>query len=254
MKESSEDTISGELRGIKGIGPARQKWLQETLNIMTIDDLAMAAWESIEFEVSQDDDIIIPRREIQNWITQARSQQATMSQPKAAPQSLEEIVEIEEIELNDPIELIPSPIVPPSLSVRITQIKIIQSDLIQHSIVPGQSTVPILWRHQPFAIDVQFEIETAVETVIETVIDSALQDSIAAATYHLQCHAQNRITQQISILESPFSSPLISDQTSYDSRLPNFQLDIGIYRLQIWVTLQGLRAVGYFDIPLIQIT
>lgn len=253
MKESSEDTISGELRGIKGIGPARQKWLQETLNIMTIDDLAMAAWESIEFEVSQDDDIIIPRREIQNWITQARSQQATMSQPNSAPQSLEEIEEIEkieEIELNDPIELIPSPIVPPSLSVQITQIKIIQSDLIQHSIVPGQSTVPILWRHQPFAIDVQFEIETAVETAI----DSALQDSIAAATYHLQCHAQNRITRQISILESPFSSPLIPDQTSYDSRLPNFQLDIGIYRLQIWVTLQGLRSVGYFDIPLIQIT
>ncbi len=249
------------LRTIRGIGPARQKWLQETLNIVTIDDLATASWESIEFEVSQDEGIIIPRREIQSWIAQAQAEQAELNlniitpEPQIQDSSGQNLLELtseispeettlEEITPNMTIAIAPIAIVIPDLSLQITQIQILQPDSNPQSIVPGQSRLPVFWKHQPLTLEVQFELGLA----------PCSHEAIAAATYHIQCHAQNRVTQWTTTFETPFSSPLAADQTVYNSYLPPIQLDIGIYRLQIWVTLQGIRSVGYFDIPLIQIT
>jgi hypothetical protein len=257
----SKTEPSEVLQGIRGIGPARQKWLQETLNIITIDDLAMASWESIEFEVSQDEGIIIPRREIQSWIAQAQAERPDVNLGVIEPDSESDseslglseqnVLEItgeivsDEITPDATIAIAPIAIVIPDLSLQITQIQIIQGfNSIPYTIVPGQCNLPVLWKHQPLTIEVQFELGLVPSS----------HDAIAAATYHIQCHAQNRVTQWTTTLETPFSSPLIPDQTVYNSCLPPIQLDIGIYRLQIWVTLQGIRSVGYFDIPLIQIT
>ena len=34
---------TGDLKDIRGIGPARHQWLQETLNLVTIEDLAIGS-------------------------------------------------------------------------------------------------------------------------------------------------------------------------------------------------------------------
>lgn len=254
MTKSSENFAPEALRGIRGIGPARQKWLGETLNIVTIDDLAMASWESIAFEVSQDDGIIIPRHEIQSWITQAQAErpQANLAivdadlAPELSDQNVLEIAD--EAIPDEPLALAPIAIVIPDLILAILQVQIIQSNSNPIPILPGQSNIPILWTHQPFEVEVQFELE------IDAELDEPMEEAIVSATYHVQCHVQNRVTQWMTILESPISTALIPEKTIYNSRLPSFQLPLGIYRLQIWVTLTGIRSVGYFDIPLIQIT
>ena len=246
--------VNQAVRGIRGIGPARQQWLQDTLNIVTIQDLATASWESIEYEVGQDDGIIIPRREIQSWINQARSQLPQSIQSEITEEvtliELDPIEELIEMIPEEPIVIAPSAIVIPDLSLTITQVQILQSGshLTLNAITLNESPkVPLLWLHRNFEIEVQFELDFGTD------LDAEMKAAIDT-TYNIQCHAQNRVTGWMVSVEMPLPIPLISEQSRYDSRLFDFQLDLGIYRLQIWVTIQGIRSVGYFDIPLIQIT
>jgi len=266
LKNTSSHAItqnSGELQDIRGIGPARHQWLQETLNIVTIEDLALASWESIEFEVVQSGGILLPRSEIQRWITEARSLLPHV-EVLVEDKITDEIEVLPTVNLDNistsldlPIEIeIPTILETQSsleLSLKITQIKILQSRPnpsftgdISITLTPEQQAIPILWMHQPFELEVWFEV-----IGIDKVDELAMIDLV---NYQLQCYAQNRVTGWSTTLDAKISLPLISGQSSYSSKLPQTLLKLGIYRLQIWITLQGVRTIGYFDIPLLQVT
>ncbi len=64
-----------DLTAIKGIGPARQQWFKESLNVSTYEDLAALSAEDVETRLKAEGRIA-SRGEIEQWIAQA-SQWAT---------------------------------------------------------------------------------------------------------------------------------------------------------------------------------
>jgi hypothetical protein len=60
-----------DLTAIKGIGPARQRWLKESLNVHSYRDLAALPADEMESQLKADGQVI-SRGEIDSWVAQAR--------------------------------------------------------------------------------------------------------------------------------------------------------------------------------------
>jgi len=67
---NSSDRESNDLTVIKGIGPARQRWLKESFNVRTFHDLAVLSADEIESRLKAEGQVIA-RSEIDQWIVQA---------------------------------------------------------------------------------------------------------------------------------------------------------------------------------------
>lgn len=64
-----------DLTAIKGIGPARQRWFREVLNVHSYHDLAMLSIEEVESRLKSDHQIV-SRRDINSWIVAAKERVA----------------------------------------------------------------------------------------------------------------------------------------------------------------------------------
>jgi len=82
---NSNASKSDDLTVIKGIGPARQRWLRESFNVGTFRDLAALSVDEIESRL-KDEKQIVARNEIEAWIVQAQELALTAAQP--SPQDL----------------------------------------------------------------------------------------------------------------------------------------------------------------------
>jgi hypothetical protein len=65
------DRESDDLTTIKGIGPARQKWLRQSLDVRTFQDLAALSGDEIESQLKAEGRTVL-RDEIEEWIAQAQ--------------------------------------------------------------------------------------------------------------------------------------------------------------------------------------
>lgn len=82
-----------DLTEIKGIGVARERWLRESLNVHTFQDLAALSVDEIELELKAEGRAV-PRNEINEWIAEAQELAATAT--PSTQQSIEpEVVEAE---------------------------------------------------------------------------------------------------------------------------------------------------------------
>ena len=81
---SSSDKKYDDLTVIKGIGPARQRWLRESLNIVTFADLAALSVDEIESRLKADKQIA-SQNKIKAWIAQAREYAAAAAERAAQP-------------------------------------------------------------------------------------------------------------------------------------------------------------------------
>lgn len=68
--QSSKNSFDN-FKSITGIGPAREKWLQETFNIHTYQELAKLTTSQIEQKLKEEGKIV-SRKSIESWIEQAR--------------------------------------------------------------------------------------------------------------------------------------------------------------------------------------
>jgi hypothetical protein len=75
---SSSDREGNDLTAIKGIGPARQRWFRESLNICTFRDLAALSADEIESRLKAEGQIA-SRGEIDGWIAQAQELAAAVN-------------------------------------------------------------------------------------------------------------------------------------------------------------------------------
>jgi len=82
-----------DLTTIKGIGAARERWLKESLNIYTFQDLAACSVDEIESELKAEGRAV-PRNEINEWIAEAQELAATAT-PAAEQITEPEVVEAE---------------------------------------------------------------------------------------------------------------------------------------------------------------
>jgi hypothetical protein len=62
---------SDNFKSIKGIGPARERWLQETFNVHTYKELADLTTSQIENKIKEEGKIV-SRKHISSWIEQAK--------------------------------------------------------------------------------------------------------------------------------------------------------------------------------------
>ena len=116
--ENSEE--QDDLTRIRGIGQVKQQWLQELLNIRTIQELAIASVEEITAAFAAAGRNIF-RREVEEWVTQARTlitesstqqpedlspqtQEPTPASAPAQPQALVNQSSLESLEIQDSIE------------------------------------------------------------------------------------------------------------------------------------------------------
>ncbi len=63
--------VGDDLTVIKGIGPARQRWLRESANVRTFQDLIALSADEIESRLKEEGQVI-SRNEIEGWLAQAR--------------------------------------------------------------------------------------------------------------------------------------------------------------------------------------
>jgi hypothetical protein len=70
------DRADDDLTTIKGIGPARQQWLRESLGVRTFQDLTALSADEIESQLKAEGQVA-SRREIDGWLAQARELAAT---------------------------------------------------------------------------------------------------------------------------------------------------------------------------------
>ena len=80
-----------DLTAIKGIGPARQRWLKESLDVHTFEDLAASSVDEIESRLKLDNQIT-SRKSIEMWIAQAQERAAATKhaeQPTGAAETKE---------------------------------------------------------------------------------------------------------------------------------------------------------------------
>jgi hypothetical protein len=80
---NSNDREYDGLTVIKGIGPVRQQWLQETLDVRTVPELAALSADELETRLKAAGQVV-SRHEIERWLTQAR-ELARLAEP-ASPQ------------------------------------------------------------------------------------------------------------------------------------------------------------------------
>ena len=73
------DNSLDDLTMIKGIGPARQRWLKESLDVRTFGDLAALSADEIESRLKADRQIA-SRETIEAWIAQADRHTARAAQ------------------------------------------------------------------------------------------------------------------------------------------------------------------------------
>lgn len=95
------DRHHDDLTVIKGIGPARQRWFNETLGVRTFQDLAELSANQIESRLKADNQIA-SRETIEAWIAEARDRAAAAKpteQPNAGPGRIEA-----EMPANDEVE------------------------------------------------------------------------------------------------------------------------------------------------------
>ncbi|MEM7119288.1 MAG: hypothetical protein AAF614_43135 [Chloroflexota bacterium] len=69
-----------DLTVIKGIGPARQQWLQHSFGVQTFTDLASLSPDEIELRLKEDGQIA-RRGAIEEWVGQAKELAATQAKP-----------------------------------------------------------------------------------------------------------------------------------------------------------------------------
>jgi len=82
---NSSDKEYEDLTVIKGIGPARQRWLREAINVRTIPELAAISADGLETQLKAAGQVA-SRNEIEKWLTQAR-ELAGVTEP-ASPQDI----------------------------------------------------------------------------------------------------------------------------------------------------------------------
>ena len=84
--ENPSERRRDDLTALKGIGPSRQQWLREVLEVYTLQDLASLSIEDIEAQVDSEG-LIASRSEIVRWIDQAR--ELTAAYPVTMPEDIE---------------------------------------------------------------------------------------------------------------------------------------------------------------------
>lgn len=87
---NSSDREYEDLTAIKGIGPARQQWLREALDVHTIPQLAALSADEIESRLKAAGQLA-SRKEIEGWLDQAQ-EMAVAAEP-ASPQDIATIAE-----------------------------------------------------------------------------------------------------------------------------------------------------------------
>lgn len=68
---NSSISTGDDLTAIKGIGPARQRWLKESLNVHSYRDLAAVPVEEMESQLKAEGQVV-SRGEIDSWVAQAQ--------------------------------------------------------------------------------------------------------------------------------------------------------------------------------------
>lgn len=93
---NSQDKATDDLTAIKGIGPARQQWFRDSLNVRTFGDLAALTATEIETQLKADGKIAAAN-EIEHWITEARklSKAAESASERMAERTEGEVVDEE---------------------------------------------------------------------------------------------------------------------------------------------------------------
>ncbi len=72
--------------------------------------------------------------------------------------------------------------------------------------------------------------------------------------YRIQAYARDRTTGRVTTISETLPTPLVENQFSYNSVLPENSLPAGIYRLQILITLQGkLAPPAFLEVELLQV-
>jgi hypothetical protein len=96
------DRLYDDLTALKGIGPVRQQWLREALNVRTFRDLAALTLDEIEQKFRATGKIIV-RGKIDQWIREAK-QRATSIQrdPELSKQPIISTVQTVNTATNDP--------------------------------------------------------------------------------------------------------------------------------------------------------
>jgi hypothetical protein len=77
---SSTENQNDDLTTIKGIGPVRQKWLQDSFGVHSFDGLAALSVDEIESQLKADG-LIAARSSIEEWITSAQEMSAVTPSP-----------------------------------------------------------------------------------------------------------------------------------------------------------------------------
>jgi hypothetical protein len=315
--KNSNGEESNDLKKIRGIGIARQQWLDVIAGIHTIPELANASAEKIEYQLNIEGHAV-SRAEIEQWIAHAREftnepspgkdGQVELSLEIEKPANIEaeeppkpSVEESEGLTLAsfivkfqtrqgegrteqqtvvchresdttetwtgiegeqlqqwmlervrttmqpEPVAEQPAAAATP-LTVEITQLRAFQpprTGMLMVIAEAGEGFSGFFTSGEPFALEVAFKLTGQTTANI----------TLPQATYCVEVYARHRATGVKTSLGETQPHTLIATQTSYTTMLPDITLQQpGIYRLQVLVTLQGIRAIpGFLEIPLLQV-
>lgn len=119
---------------------------------------------------------------------------------------------------------------------------------------PPQTKIPLvsnleifpgsLNSHKPFVLEVYWKISGTISPEVTPY----------PPRYRIQAYARDRTIGRVTIIGETLPTPLVENQFSYNSVLPETSLPKGIYRLQILITLQGkLAPPAFLEVELLQV-
>jgi hypothetical protein len=143
-------------------------------------------------------------------------------------------------------ELLATQALPPQ-KVDVTHVRVFQPPKAEMPIGFAQAGQPfpgMLKGDKPFTLQAGFELD-------EQAVDQAAKNQL---TYIAQFHVRNRSTGTKHHLGNTEPDNFIIGKVSYDTILPEVQLDPGHYSLGVLVTVQSRTpSLGYLELPLLQV-
>ncbi|MEO0968654.1 MAG: hypothetical protein AAFX80_10025 [Cyanobacteria bacterium J06639_18] len=132
-----------------------------------------------------------------------------------------------------------------SLRIEFEQLRLLQ---------PPQTKIPLVSNleifpgsvncNKPFVLEVSWKISGTISPEVTPY----------PPRYRIQAYARDRTTGRVTIIGETLPTPLVENQFSYNSVLPETSLPKGIYRLQILITLQGkLAPPAFLEVELLQV-
>jgi hypothetical protein len=288
---STEKLVSSaqatDLKRIKGIGRVKQQWLNDTLHITTLEELAQLNITDLELASSG----IVTRTELAAWVTQAQTlvsissdtssaaladnvseptepdwttdatftvllqSQTQPNRPNANPRRLL----LHHADLNGGAPLIGSPaidlmqqiieLVPSAAPAKSSTLAV---EIFQVSV--HQRGMAIAIHDDGHALNHPLRVGEPFALMVRFRLSGLLPTQLEAAmTYTTQCFARNRTSGKLYCLAAPDPTPISPNQLTYQVMLSDLELTRpGLYRLQILTTLQGTPAMpGCFELPML---